>query len=135
MRLEDMRDAKARFARHIDINIDIGSWIENGSDPFIIVSEQVGKLRDAFSLNGFKNERHDVQLNRGLMKFNKIERAYFWVAHASRVSGLGVSPKRTSPRLCSYHAIPNRQKSSRSRGRARQHARARALPRNESPHL
>src|SRR5207253_5905938 len=91
MRLEDMRDAKARFARHIDINIDIGSWIENGSDPFIIVSEQVGKLRDAFSLNGFKNERHDVQLNRGLMKFNKIERAYFWVAHASRVSGLGVA--------------------------------------------
>ena len=59
MRLEDMRDRKACFARHIDINIDIRSWIENRSDPFVIVTEEVGKLRDAFSLNGLKNEGHD----------------------------------------------------------------------------
>ena len=62
MRLEDMRDGKARFARHIDINIDICSRIENRSDPFVIVTEKVGKLRDAFSLNGLKNERHDETL-------------------------------------------------------------------------
>jgi hypothetical protein len=67
-----MRDGKARFARHIDINIDICSRVENRSDPFVIVTEKVGKLRDAFSLNGFKNERHRVQLNEGLEKFNKI---------------------------------------------------------------
>src|SRR4029453_1687731 len=72
MRLEDMRDSKARFTRHIDVNIDICSRVENRSDPFVIVTEKVGKLRDAFSLNGFKNERHRVQLNEGLEKFNKI---------------------------------------------------------------
>jgi len=57
-----MRDRKACFARHIDINIDVRSWIENRSDPFVIVTEEVGKLRDAFSLNSLKNERHDQTL-------------------------------------------------------------------------
>src|SRR4029453_17384862 len=72
MRFEDMRDGKARFARHIDINIDICSRVENRSDSFVIVTEKVRKLRNAFSLNGLKNERHRVQLNEGLEKFNKI---------------------------------------------------------------
>jgi hypothetical protein len=62
MRLKDMGDGETCFARHVHINIDISSRIENRSHPFVIVTDEVGKFRDAFSLNGFKNERHDQTL-------------------------------------------------------------------------
>src|SRR5437762_4019674 len=65
VRFENMRNGKARFARHVDINVYIRSRIENRSDPFVIVTEQIRKFRDAFGLNGFENERHLDQLKRG----------------------------------------------------------------------
>ena len=58
MRLEDMRDGETCLARQVHINIYIRPRIENRSDPFVIVTEEVRKFRDAFSLDGFKNERH-----------------------------------------------------------------------------
>src|SRR5207253_9731155 len=64
MRLEDMRDGKSCFARHVDINIYIRSRIEDRSDPFVIVTEKVRKFRDAFGLDGFENERHGLTLRR-----------------------------------------------------------------------
>ena len=64
MRLEDMRDGEACFARHVHINIYVRPWIENRSDPFVIVTEQIRKFRDAFGLNGFENERHRWDLTR-----------------------------------------------------------------------
>ena len=64
MRFENMRDGDARFARHLDINIDIGSRIENRCHSFVIVAEQIRKFGDAFGLNGFKDERHRRDLTR-----------------------------------------------------------------------
>src|SRR6266446_7110749 len=58
MRLENMRDGEACFARRVYINIYVRPRIENRSDPFVIVTEEVRKFRDTFSLNGFKYERH-----------------------------------------------------------------------------
>src|SRR5205823_10576158 len=56
VRFENMRNGKACLARHVDINVYIRSRIENRSDPFVIVTEQVRKLCDTFGLNGFENE-------------------------------------------------------------------------------
>src|SRR4029453_10144709 len=64
MRLENVRDSKPRFARHLDINFNIGSRIENRPYSFIVVTKQVRKFGDTFSLNGLKNERHRRDLTR-----------------------------------------------------------------------
>ena len=58
MRFKNMRDGDTRFARHLHVNIDIGSRIENRSHAFIVIAKQVREFRDACGLNGFKNERH-----------------------------------------------------------------------------
>jgi hypothetical protein len=70
-----MRDGKARFARHIDVNIDICSRVENRPDPFVIVTEKVRKLRNAFSLNGLKNERHAETLRQSDWEFQQDQLA------------------------------------------------------------
>jgi hypothetical protein len=87
MRLEDMRYAKTRFARHIDIKIDIRSRIENRSDAFVIVTEEVRKFRDAFSLNGFKNERHDHTLRQsaGELQQDRESPCELWGAQAGNL--------------------------------------------------
>ncbi len=51
-----------------------------------------------------------------------------WVAHASRVSGFGVAPKRSFLTAQSRETIDCTGKSSRSRGRNRQHARRLRYP-------
>jgi hypothetical protein len=57
-----MRDSEPRFARHLNINLNVGSRIEDRSDTFVVVAEQVRKFGDAFGLNCFKNERHGQNL-------------------------------------------------------------------------
>jgi hypothetical protein len=64
MRLENMSDGEPCFACHLNINLDIGSRIENRSHSFVVVTKQVRKLGDAFGLNGFKNEGHRRDLTR-----------------------------------------------------------------------
>jgi hypothetical protein len=58
MRLKNVRDCHARFASDFDVNIAVCAWIKYRCDSFIIVADQIGKLSDTFSLNGFENERH-----------------------------------------------------------------------------
>ncbi len=62
MRLKDMRNRKTCFARHIDVNVAVRSRIENRGDAFVIISDKIRKLGDAFGLNRFENERHDRTL-------------------------------------------------------------------------
>jgi hypothetical protein len=58
MRLEDMRDSEPRFACHLNVNLNIGSRIENRSHTFVVVAKQVRKFGDAFRLNRFEDKRH-----------------------------------------------------------------------------
>ena len=58
MRLEDMRDREPRFACHLNINLNIGSRIENRSHSFVVVAKQVRKFGDAFGLDCFEDKRH-----------------------------------------------------------------------------
>jgi hypothetical protein len=62
MRLENMRDGETCFTRHLNINLNVGSWIEDRPHTFFVVAEQVRKFGDAFGLNCFKNERHGQTL-------------------------------------------------------------------------
>jgi len=64
MRLKNMRNRETCFARHIDVNIAVRSRIENRGDAFVIISDKIRKLGDAFGLNGFENERHRWDLTR-----------------------------------------------------------------------
>ena len=64
VRLEDVRNRHLRFASHIDVNIDVRAWIENGCDAFIVVAEKIRELRDSFGLNGLEDERHRRELTR-----------------------------------------------------------------------
>ena len=41
MRLEDMRDSEPGFACHLNINLNVSSRIENRSDSFVVVTNQV----------------------------------------------------------------------------------------------
>src|SRR5438874_2349726 len=41
MRLEDMRDREPRFACHLNINLNIGSRIENRSHSFVVVAKHL----------------------------------------------------------------------------------------------
>jgi hypothetical protein len=34
-----MRDRHLRFARHVDVNVHIRSWIENRGNAFVIVAQ------------------------------------------------------------------------------------------------
>jgi hypothetical protein len=58
MRFENVRDGDTGFARHVDVNVAIGTRIKNRSHAFIIIAHEIGKLGDAFGLDGFKDERH-----------------------------------------------------------------------------
>src|SRR4029453_12437264 len=64
MRLENVRDSEPRFARHLNINFNIGSWIKNRSYSFVIITKHVRKFGDTLGLNRFKNERHRRDLTR-----------------------------------------------------------------------
>ena len=64
MRFENMRDGEAGFARHVHINIDICSGVEDCSHSFVIIADKIGKLGDPFGLDGFKYKRHREELTR-----------------------------------------------------------------------
>jgi len=51
-------DRDASFTRHLDVDIAIRARIENGRDAFVVIANNVGKLRNAFGLDCFENERH-----------------------------------------------------------------------------
>src|SRR5260370_31376892 len=59
MRFKNVRDGHARFACRLDVNIAVRARIKYRGDSLIIVADEIRKLSDAFSLNGFKNERHN----------------------------------------------------------------------------
>src|SRR6266487_5532211 len=63
MRFKNLRDSHAGFARRFNVNIAVRTRIKYRCDSFIIVADQIRKLSDTFSLNGFKNERHRGQSN------------------------------------------------------------------------
>src|SRR5205823_7111284 len=63
MRFKNVRNRHASFTRRLNVNIAVRAWIKYRCDSFIIVADQIGKLSDTFSLNGFKNERHLSRLN------------------------------------------------------------------------
>src|SRR6202011_343813 len=56
--LENVRDRDACFARHLDVDVAIRARIENARDAFIVIADDVGKLRYAFGLDYLENERH-----------------------------------------------------------------------------
>jgi hypothetical protein len=85
MRLEDMRYGQPLFARHLNITFNVSSGIENRSDSFVVVTKQVREFGDAFSLNGFKNERHRDDLTRSGRELQQDRRDEIGVAHSSRV--------------------------------------------------
>src|SRR5437773_1420027 len=64
VRLKNVGDGNLRLARQVDVNLDVRPRIKHCGDAFVIITEQIGKFRDAFGLNGFKNERHDRTLRR-----------------------------------------------------------------------
>jgi hypothetical protein len=51
-----VRDNDAGVPRRFNVNVAISSRIENRRHSRIIVADQIRKLSDSFSLNGFKNE-------------------------------------------------------------------------------
>jgi len=53
-----MRDREPRFACHLNINLNIGSRIENRSHSFVVVAKQVRKFGDALGLDCFEDKRH-----------------------------------------------------------------------------
>ena len=56
MGFENVRDDDAGVARRFNVNVAISSRIKDRRHPFIIVADEIRKLSDSFSLNGFKNE-------------------------------------------------------------------------------
>jgi hypothetical protein len=56
MRLKNVRDGYTCFARRLDVNIAVRAWIKYRRNSFIIVAHKIRKFRDAFRLDGFKNE-------------------------------------------------------------------------------
>ena len=64
MGLENVGDRDARFTRHLDVDVAIRARIENGRDAFVVIANNVGKLRNAFGLDGFEDKRHLRHLTR-----------------------------------------------------------------------
>src|SRR4029078_12533914 len=64
MCFENVRDDHASVPRRFNVNVAISSGIKDRRHSFVIVADEIRKLSDSFSLNGFKNERHRDQLNR-----------------------------------------------------------------------
>ena len=56
MGLENVRDSDAGLTRRFNVNVAISSRIKDRRHSFVIVADEIGKLSDSFSLNGFKNE-------------------------------------------------------------------------------
>src|SRR5438093_1859396 len=64
MRFKNVRDCHAGFTRRLNVNIAVRAWVKHRRDSFVIVTHEIGKLSDTFSLNGFENERHARELTR-----------------------------------------------------------------------
>src|ERR1043165_6455266 len=62
VRFENVRDGHARFPGHLDENVAIRTRIEDRRYSLIIVTHEIGKLRDPRRLDGLKNERHGCDL-------------------------------------------------------------------------
>src|SRR5438874_346748 len=92
MCLKNMRNRETCFARHIDVNIAVRSRIENRGDAFVIISDKIRKLGDAFGLNGFENERHRWDLTRSA---NEVQ-LQFWQRRGASLCSRG---KKTSTHL------------------------------------
>src|SRR5947199_6092736 len=64
MRLKNVRDGHAGLTRRLDVNIAVRARVKHSCDSFIIIADQIGKLSNAFRLDGFENERHRRDLTR-----------------------------------------------------------------------
>src|SRR5881392_1316522 len=51
VRLKNVGDGNLRLARQVDVNLDVRPRIKHCGDAFVIITEQIGKFRDAFGLN------------------------------------------------------------------------------------
>ena len=58
MGLENVGNRDPSFTRHLDVDVTVRARIENGGDAFVVIADNVGKLRNAFGLDCFENERH-----------------------------------------------------------------------------
>ena len=58
MGFKNVRDNDAGVPRRFNVNVTISSRIKHRRHSFVIVADEIRKLSDPFSLNGFKNERH-----------------------------------------------------------------------------
>jgi hypothetical protein len=56
MSFKNVRDYDASVARRFNVNIAISSGIKDRRHSFVIVTDEIRKLSDSFSLNSFKNE-------------------------------------------------------------------------------
>ena len=56
MSFKNVRDDDASVARGFNVNVAISSRIKDRRHAFVIVADEIRKLSDSFSLNGFKNE-------------------------------------------------------------------------------
>ena len=54
--LENVSDGQTGLARHLDVDVTVRARIENGRDAFVVIADNVGKLRNAFGLDCFENE-------------------------------------------------------------------------------
>src|SRR5262245_48325592 len=64
MGFENVCDADAGVPRRLNVNVAISPRIKDRRHSFIIVADEIRKLRDSFSLNCFENERHWRDLTR-----------------------------------------------------------------------
>ena len=55
---ENVRYRDAVLARHVDVNVTVRAGIENRSDSFVVITDEIGKLGDAGRLDCLENERH-----------------------------------------------------------------------------
>jgi len=56
MGFENVRYNDAGVPRRFNVNVTISSRIKDRRYSFVIVADEIRKLRDSFSLNGFKYE-------------------------------------------------------------------------------
>ncbi len=56
VRLEDMGDGDILLPRQLDVFVDVRGRIEDGGGSFLIVAQQIRKLRDSFRLDAFKDK-------------------------------------------------------------------------------
>src|SRR5438128_11764674 len=95
MRFKNVRNCHAGFACSLNVNIAVRAWIKYRCDSFIIVADQIGKLGDTFSLNGFKNERHVSRFNANRQRTSTRStlQSKLWGAQAASLLFFGSLPK------------------------------------------